>query len=308
MAKTAGRIVSLLPSATEMLYALGVQDRLYGVTHQCRYPAEAALKPQVIRSAIDSQRLTSGEIDAVTCKMLNDGQDIFVLDEKRMADAMPDLIITQKSCKVCAPYTNIVDRAVEMLDKRPDVWSMDPHNMEEIVESVRELGRMVEREHQAEEIIQKMNRRIRHIAKTYSRTPRVLAIEWMDPLFSAGHWIPEMVQIAGGTNMKTQAGEDSAVFDIDDAVQLDPEIIILLPCGFDTQRTVSEYVQILKHDRVWRSLCAVKEKKVFAVDADAFFSKPGIRTVEGIEILAKIIHPEEFEDLRVPEGSFVRIR
>ena len=157
-----------------MLYALGVQDRLYGVTHQCRYPAEAALKPQVIRSAIDSQRLTSKEIDAVTCKMLNDGQDIFVLDEKRMADAMPDLIITQKSCKVCAPYVNIVDRAVEILDKRPDVWSMDPHNMEEIMEFVRELGRTVERERRAEEIIQKMNKRIRHITRYTAGRPECL--------------------------------------------------------------------------------------------------------------------------------------
>lgn len=302
------RIVSLLPSATELVYALGVQDKLYGVTHQCRYPNDALLKPKVVNSVIDAEKLTSKEIDIATCKLLEEGKEIFVLHEKNMIDARPELIISQNTCNVCAPYQDIVDKAVRLLDKEPIVLSMDPHNITEILNSVIELGDILDRNIQAVGIVRSLEEQIRQVKRSHKEKPRVLAIEWIEPFFTAGHWVPEMIQIAGGISVKSNTGTRSSRLDINEIVQQDPEIIILMPCGFDTQRTVSEYNKILRHNALWNTLNAVKNDNVFAVDANSFFSKPSIRTIQGIEILAKIIHPKEFRGLQVPKNSFVRIK
>ena len=302
------RIVSFLPSATELLYELGIQSKLFGVTHECRYPHDATLKPRVINTVIDSERLSSKEIDAVTCKLLKEGKDIFFLDENNLKKANPDLIISQETCKVCAAFTNQVDKAVKILkkEKKPILYSMDPHSVNEIMDSITEIGEILECSEKAKEIVNVLEKRVAKIRKTKSKkNPKVLAIEWIEPFFTAGHWVPEMVEIAGGINMISKAGEDSRRLDMDEIITADPEIIILMPCGFDTQRTVSEYNAILKNDKIWNSLSAVKNDKVFSVDANSFFSKPSIRTVEGIEILAKIINPEEFTHLVVSKGSFL---
>lgn len=302
------RIVSFLPSATELLYEFGVQDYLYGVTHECKYPHDAMSKPQVINSVINSDELTSKEIDTMTCQLLNDGKDIFVLHEDNLKHANPDLIISQETCEVCAAYTNQVNKAVRILQKKPTLFSMDPHNMDEIINSVIELGEILEKEEKAKEITYSLKKRIENIKKIIiKKSPKVLAIEWIEPFFTAGHWVPEMIQIAGGINMISKTGEHSRRLDIDEIVKSNPEIIIMMPCGFDTQRTVSEYMKILKNNKLWNSLNAVKNNQVFAVDANSFFSKPSIRTIEGIEILAKIIQPKEFTDLRVSNNSFTQI-
>ena len=302
------RIVSFLPSATELLYELGIQSKLFGVTHECRYPHDATLKPRVINTVIDSERLSSKEIDTVTCKLLKEGKDIFFLDENNLKKANPDLIISQETCKVCAAFTNQVDKAVKILkkEKKPILYSMDPHSVNEIMDSITEIGEILECSEKAKEIVNVLEKRVAKIRKTKSKkNPKVLAIEWIEPFFTAGHWVPEMVEIAGGINMISKAGEDSRRLDMDEIITANPEIIILMPCGFDTQRTVSEYNAILKNDKIWNSLSAVKNDKVFSVDANSFFSKPSIRTVEGIEILAKIINPEEFTHLVVSKGSFL---
>lgn len=302
------RIVSFLPSATELLYEFGVEDDLYGVTHECKYPHDAMLKPQVINSVINSDELTSKEIDTMTCQLLNDGKDIFVLHEENLKHANPDLIISQETCEVCAAYTNQVNKAVRILQKKPTLYSMDPHNMDEIINSVIELGRILGKEEKAEKIRNSLEKRIENIKKTIiKKSPKVLAIEWIEPFFTAGHWVPEMIQIAGGINMISKTGEHSRRLDMDEIVKSNPEVIIMMPCGFDTQRTVLEYKKILKNDELWNSLNAVKNNQVFAVDANSFFSKPSIRTIEGIEILAKIIQPKEFADLRVSDNSFTQI-
>ena len=305
------RIVSFLPSATELLYELGIQSKLFGVTHECRYPHDATLKPRVINTVIDSERLSSKEIDTVTCKLLKEGKDIFFLDENNLKKANPDLIISQETCKVCAAFTNQVNKAVKILkkEKKPILYSMDPHSVNEIMDSITEIGEILECSEKAKEIVNVLEKRVAKIRKTKSKkNPKVLAIEWIEPFFTAGHWIPEMVEIAGGINMISKAGEDSRRLDMDEIITANPEIIILMPCGFDTQRTVSEYNAILKNDKIWNSLSAVKNDKVFSVDANSFFSKPSIRTVEGIEILAKIINPEEFTHLVVSKGSFLHNR
>jgi len=302
------RIVSFLPSATELLYEFGVQDNLYGVTHECKYPPNANSKPQVVNSVINSDELTSKEIDTMTCQLLNDGKDIFVLNEKNLIEANPDLIISQDTCEVCAAYTNQVDKAIQILQRKPITYSMDPHNLQEIINSVTELGKILEKESRSKEIIGRLEKRIQNIKKLQNnKRPKVLAIEWIEPFFTAGHWVPEMVQIVGGINMISKIGEHSRRLDIQEIIDSDPDMIIMMPCGFDTGRTITEYNNILKENLKWNSLRAVKNNRIFAVDANSFFSKPSIRTIDGLEILAKIIQPENFEFLKVPEGSFSQI-
>jgi iron complex transport system substrate-binding protein len=302
------RIVSFLPSATELLYEFGVQDLLYGVTHECKYPQDAISKLKVISSIIKSDELSSKEIDTITCQLLKDGKDIFILDEKNLKDANPDLIISQETCEVCAAYTNQVNKAVKILEKKPILFSMDPHNLHEIINSVTELGKILEKEARAKEITDSLEKRILKIEKNRdNKKPKVLAIEWIEPFFTAGHWIPEMIEIAGGLNMVSKIGEHSRRVNFQEIHRASPDIIIMMPCGFNMKRTISEYNNILKENREWNSLKAVKDKQVFAVDANSFFSKPSIRTIDGLEILAKIIQPETFQNLKIIDNAYVQI-
>jgi len=302
------RIVSFLPSATELLYEFGVQDNLYGVTHECKYPQDATSKPKVVDSVINSDELTSKEIDTMTCQLLNDKKDIFILNEKNLIESNPDLIISQETCEVCAAYTNQVNKALQILQKKPMLYSMDPHNLNEIINSVIKLGKILGAEMQAKEITSSLEKRINNIKKIKNdNSPKVLAIEWIDPFFTAGHWVPEMIQIAGGNNMISKIGEHSRRLDIQEIIESDPDMIIMMPCGFNTKRTIAEYNNALKENKKWNSLKAVKNNQVFAVDANSFFSKPSIRTIEGVEILAKIIQPDKFENLEVTKGSFSHI-
>jgi len=305
---TVNRIVSFLPSATELLYEFGVEEKLFGVTHECKYPENAKLKPQVISSVINSDELTSNEINTITCTLLRDGKNIFELHKKNLLDANPDLIISQETCEVCAAYTTEVKTALEILPKKPELYSMDPHNLNEIIQSVTKLGKILQKEKKALEIVHSLRQRIENIQNSKNeKMPTVLAIEWIEPFFTAGHWIPEMIEFAGGINLISKTGEHSRRMDLVEIKNSDPDIIILMPCGFDTVRTLSEYDAILKNNSAWNSLNAVKNNQVFAVDANSFFSKPSIRTVEGLEILAKIIQPDKFKDLTVSVGSFSNI-
>ena len=303
------RIVSFLPSATELIYEFGIQDKLYGVTHECKYPEDAISKPQVINTVIDSEKLSSNEINTQTCQLLNEGKDIFVLNEKNLVDADPDLIISQETCEVCAAYTNQISKALQILNKKPIIHSMDPHNISEIIDSVIQLGDILGENSRAKQISSSLKDRIQKIKnKIDGNRPKILAIEWIEPFFTSGHWVPEMIQIAGGENLVSKTGEHSRRMSFEEISNSDADIIILMPCGFDVSRTISEYTKILENNEKWNSLKAVKNKSIYAVDANSFFSKPSIRTIEGIEILAKIIHPKEFEEITVPKNSFSKIK
>jgi len=302
------RIVSFLPSATELLYEFGVEEKLFGVTHECKYPDDAKLKPKVISSVINSDELTSNEINTITCTLLRDGKNIFELNKKNLLDADPDLIISQETCEVCAAYTTEVKNALDLLPKKPELYSMDPHNLNEIIESVTRLGKILQKEKKASDIVNSLQKRIHNIQNFKNKImPKVLAIEWIEPFFTAGHWIPEMIEHAGGINLISKTGEHSRRMDMGEVENADPDIIILMPCGFDAARTASEYDAILKNNVAWNSLNAVKNNNIFAVDANSFFSKPSIRTIEGLEILAKIIQPDKFDDLVVSSDSFFNI-
>ncbi|MCV0412238.1 MAG: cobalamin-binding protein [Nitrosarchaeum sp.] len=303
------RIVSFLPSATELLYELEADDILFGVTHECKYPENAKTKLQVISSIINSEELSSNEIDTKTCQLLSEGKEIFVLNEKNMIEANPDLIITQETCEACAAHNNQVNKAIQILQNKPMIHSMDPHNLDEIVKSVNEIGRVIKKENIAMKITESLTSRIEHIKKNIPTIKqKVLALEWIDPFFTSGHWIPGMINNAGGENMISKDGERSRKIGIDEITKSDPDIIIMMPCGFDTYRTISEYNKTLKNNKSWNSLKAIRNGKVFAVDANSYFSKPSIRTIIGLEILAKIIQPNTFLNLNVPENSFLQIK
>ena len=303
------RIVSFLPSATELLYELEADDILFGVTHECKYPENTKTKLQVISSVINSEEMSSIEIDTKTCQLLSEGREIFVLNEKNLIKANPDLIITQETCEACAAHNNQVNKAIQILKNKPMIHSMDPHNLDEIVKSVNEIGRIVKKENIARKITESLTGRIKNIKKHVPTTKqKVLALEWIEPFFTSGHWIPEMINDAGGKNLISKEGERSRKIGIDEIIKSDPDVIIMMPCGFDTYRTILEYNKILKNNKLWNSLKAVKNGKIFAVDANSYFSKPSIRTITGLEILAKIIQPGIFLNLNVPENSFLQIK
>lgn len=301
-------IVSFLPSATELIYELGSQDLLQGVTHECKYPKEAKTKPQVINPVINSEKLSSKQINKAMCQLLREGKEIFVLNEKNLKKANPDIIISQETCEVCAPYTNQVNNSLEILSKKPIVYSMNPHSLEEILSSVEELGKILEQEKRGKEIRYGLEKRIFNIKKLSSRNySRVLAIEWIEPFFTAGQWIPEMIEITGAKNLISKKGEHSRIMSMKEILNSDPEIIILMPCGFNLKRILEEYNKTLHNNQEWNQLRAVKNKKIFAVNANSFFSKPSIKTITGLEILSKIIEPKIFENIQVPKNSFLNI-
>ncbi len=302
------RIVSFLPSATELLYELDCQDNLFGVTHECLYPEDARSKPRVINTVIDVNTMSSVEIDKKTCELMRDGKDIFILDKENLKKASPDLIISQNTCEVCAAHTNQIEQAISILEKKPQIHSIDPHNLEQILDSVTILSKIVGKEQHGKRLCESLKRRIEFVKNhTIEERPKVLAIEWIKPFFTSGHWVPEMIKLAGGINLVSKIGEHSRRMEMDEVVKSNPDIIVLMPCGFDTKRTILEYNNFLKDDKDWEKLQAVQNENVFAVDANSYFSKPSIRTITGLEILAKIIHPKTFDKLSVPEDSFKKI-
>ena len=302
------RIISFLPSATELIYELGAQERLFGVTHECDYPSDASNKPRVIESIFEPEKMSSQEIDDKICELSERGEEIYKLITENVSNAKPDLIISQEICEVCSAYTNQVKNAIDILEEKPEIYSMSPHNIQEILRCVSDIAEKIEEEERGEEIVNSLNTRINKIKKVpISNRPKVLGIEWIKPFFTAGHWVPEMIEYSGGINMITKNGEHSRKMDITEIENADPDVLILMPCGFNVQRTISEYEKYLKDNSRWNKLRAVREKRVFVVDANSFFSKPSIRVVTGIEILAKILHPEIFTDFEVQTNSFSKI-
>ena len=304
----AKRIISFLPSATELIYELGAQDRLFGVTHECNYPNDASNKPRVIESVFEPEKMSSQEIDDKICELSERGEEIYKLVTKNVSNAKPDLIISQEICEVCSAYTNQVKNAMSILEEKPEIYSMSPHDIQGILKCVKDIAEKIDEVGRGGEIVNSLNTRINKIKKVpISDRPKVLGIEWIKPFFTAGHWVPEMIEFSGGINMITKNGEHSRKMDITEIENADPDVLILMPCGFDVQKTVSEYEKYLRNDSRWNKLRAVKERNVFAVDANSFFSKPSIRVVTGIEILAKILHTEIFTDFEVPNNSFSKI-
>ncbi|NWJ99227.1 cobalamin-binding protein [Marine Group I thaumarchaeote] len=302
------RIVTFLPSATELIYSLGAEDRLFGVTHECNYPSGAKTKPRVISSVFDPASMSSKQIDDKICQLMTDGKEIYNLNKENLLNAKPDLIISQNICEVCSAHTEHVKIAVEMLEKKPEVYTMDPHDVSEILTSIKDISKIIGKEKEGNGLIDSLSKRLEFVkSKTFEERPKVVAIEWVDPFFTSGHWIPEMIETAGGENLISTEKMSSRKMKLEEIKEANPDIIVMMPCGFDVKRTISEYNNVLAENPEWNELKAVKENNVYAVDANSYFSKPSLRTITGIEVLASIFHPDVFGDLQLPEDSFMKI-
>jgi iron complex transport system substrate-binding protein len=297
------RVCSLLPGATEIAFALGLGDDVVGVTHECDYPAEARQKPVVVHGLIDSNRMTSLEIDRWVGERLGSNQGLYLLDEERLREAAPDVILTQGLCDVCAIDYNEVVAASETLAKKPKIVSLTPNCLTDVLDDVARVGEATGQRQIAERVVEELEQRIssvREQAATSSARPRVACLEWFDPIYLAGHWVPEMIEIAGAEDVLGRRGEPSEKVEWQSIRESAPEIIVLMPCGFDMPRTLRE-AGVLERLEGWHDLPAVKAGKVFAVNGHAFFSRPGPRLVDGLEILAHIIHPKIFPTQPPPD-------
>ena len=302
------RIVTFLPSATELIYSLGADDKLFGVTHECNYPSGAKTKPRVISSVFDPASMSSKQIDDKICQLMTDGKEIYNLNKENLLNAKPDLIISQNICEVCSAHTEHVKKAMEILEKKPEVYTMDPHDVNEILVSIKDISKMIGKEKEGNNLVDSLSKRLEFVkGKTFEERPKVVAIEWVDPFFTSGHWIPEMIETAGGENLISTEKIPSRKMKLGEIKEANPDIIVMMPCGFDVKRTISEYNSVLAKNTDWNELEAVKENSVYAVDANSYFSKPSLRTITGIEVLASIIHPDVFDDLQLPEDSFSKI-
>ena len=302
------RIVTFLPSATELIYSLGAEDRLFGVTHECNYPSGAKTKLRVISSVFDPASMSSKQIDDKICQLMSEGKEIYSLNKENLLSAKPDLIISQNICEVCSAHTEHVNMAVEMLEKKPEVYTMDPHDVSEILTSIKDISKIIGKEKEGNGLIDSLSKRLEFVkGKTFEKKQKVVAIEWVDPFFTSGHWIPEMIEVAGGENLISSEKMPSRKMKLEEIKEANPDIIVVMPCGFDVKRTVNEYKKALAGNPEWNELKAVKENNVYAVDANSYFSKPSLRTITGIEILASIFHPDVFGDLQLPEDSFMKI-
>jgi iron complex transport system substrate-binding protein len=309
------RVVSFLPSATEILYELGAGSQIIGVTHECNYPKEAKLKPKIINSSFDTSTMSSKEIDDKIVELFGNGQNIYIINDDVLKESRPNVIIAQGVCEVCSPFTKEINRAISILGYNPEVLILDPNNISDILDNISEIAQKVEKIKVGQELVRMLEVRINKIKtiteiKNAKNIPRILCLEWLDPFFTAGHWVPEMVEIAGGINGLSKPKEQSRRTSIEEIKKFDPDKIILMPCGFNIDRTIKEYTNsstLLNKNNEWNNLRAIKNNELYVVDAGSYFSKPGPRTITGIEILAKIISPNEFEHFQTPKNSYSRL-
>jgi len=301
------RIVSFLPSATEIIYLLGSQDILLGVTHQCNYPNEAKNKPQVIKSVFNSESMTSLQIEEKIQELSRLQNDVFLINYELLKKIQPDLIISQGLCDVCSPHNKEIDKAIQFLNNKPDTLVLDPHTVDDIIQNVMDIAHSVGKEHKGLEIKDSLIKRIEKISTSKNKKPKVICLEWIDPLYICGHWVPQMVETAGGINGISKIGQRSHKIEFSQISQFDPDILIIMPCGFDIDKILEEYGSLQKNHE-WNSLKAVQDGMVFAVDALSYFSRPSPRIITGIEILSKIINPDSFVDLNVPLNSYSRLK
>jgi len=302
------KIVSFLPSATEMIYALGLEAQLAGVTHECDYPAAVSDLPIVVKNAIDMSGFTQEEIDQTVKKVIHEGKSLYVVDEQLLKDIAPDLIFTQDLCQVCAPSGNEISLLLQHLSKTPRIEWLAPTCLNDIFDNLLQVGRSTEKENVAIDVVKLLKNRVAEVKKKVSKIktrPRVFFMEWLSPAYCAGHWMGEMLELAGGVDPLAKKGENSVRVSWEEIQNASPEILILSPCGFDLEKTVTQAHLITQYPE-WEKLPAVKNGHVYAVDANSYFARPGPRVVEGIELLAHFFHPEVF-DWQGPEEVYCRL-
>jgi iron complex transport system substrate-binding protein len=284
------RIISLVPNGTEILFAVGAGPFVVGVSHECDHPQEARELPALTGSALQPG-MSAAEIDAAVSAQLANGLSLYTLDETKIAELAPDVIVTQDLCPVCAVSTEQVEGAVRPLARCPDLVSLDPRSLQDVLADIRRVGEVTGRQSQAEEVIRDLEMRLGAVraAVDGKPRPRVLALEWVDPPFAGGHWVPEMIGIAGGEDVMARPGDSSARLTWEQIAAADPDVIVVMPCGYDEAGAWAQIATIADRPE-WTSLRAVRESRVHAVDANGCFSRPGPRLVDGVERMAAIFH------------------
>jgi iron complex transport system substrate-binding protein len=285
------RIVSLVPHATELLYALGLESEIIAVTHECDYPRAALALPKVTRDALPAG-LSAGEIDVAVRERTERGESIYELDSTLLSDLRPDLIVTQALCPVCAVSYDDVAALAEEMPSQPYVIALDPKTLGEALGDVRTLAQATERRDRGVEIVNDAAQRIDRVRLAVRAQPRVrvAAIEWLDPVYVAGHWTPQLIDLAGGEDVLGFPAEPSERMSWEAVAAAEPEVVVVMPCGYGAHRAHEEALVYAE------ALASVGASRVVAVDASSYFSRPGPRLVDGLELLAHILHPD-----RVPE-------
>ena len=287
------RVCSFLPSATKILYELGVEDQLYGVTSYCDSD-----KAQVVRSALDDVSLSSAEIDKVVSHSKRNKESLYTIDIDALRQLSPDVIFTQDVCEICQVDSHQVIKAIGQLDYTPTLVSLTPYSVEDIFETIKKVGKVMQIEDKAQEVLQRNKQRIEAIQtkiSTVRRTRRsVFLMEWIDPIFNCGHWIPDQIHIAGGNDALSHPHRDSVAIEFNRLVEYDPETIIIAPCGYTQRHTIAQlqHPQWIKTS-AWRQLRAMQNRQVYVIDGD-LFTCPSLELVDGIEILAHILHSDLF--------------
>lgn len=287
------RIVSFLPAATEMAYALGLDTRLVGVSHECDFPEAARDKPAVVRPALELASLTPTDIDVAVSSHLHQSESLYAVDEALLRSLDPDLILTQDLCQVCAPSGNDITRLLGSLARKPEVLYFTPRTIADVWSDLRTLGDATGTRVLADDIVSGAERRIERTVRAVAGAdrPRVFFAEWVDPIYCAGHWVPEMIALAGGADPLARPAGDSVRVAWDDVIASSPDVVVVAPCGFTTHAAIDQLRLLTSRDG-WESLPAVRSKRVFVVDANSYFARPGPRLVDGVELLGHLLHPD----------------
>jgi iron complex transport system substrate-binding protein len=302
------KIVSFLPSATEIACALGLADSIVGITHECDYPPEIKSKPVVVRNVLPIEQMSQGEIDRAVAERMREGQSLYQIDEALLRTLAPDIILTQDLCQVCAPSGNEVAQVLKSLSHTPEILWLTPQSVKEIFDNVRELGAATGRANEAAALIENCETRLQQLSARMEKVaerPRVFCMEWLEPVYASGHWVPELVKYAGGIDeLGCERGESVRVT-WEQVTAWAPEVLVIMPCGFNLQQTMKQIWSVFglgrtEAARAFFALPAVRNGRVYAVDANSYFARPGPRVVEGAELLARLIHPQLFAGEPLP--------
>jgi iron complex transport system substrate-binding protein len=290
------RIVTLLPSATEIVCALGFEDQLVGRSHECDFPASVTRLPALTEAKFNPEG-TSAEIDRRVKKIVADALSVYRVDAARLRELRPDVIVTQSQCEVCAVSERDVEAAVaEWLGARPRIVSLAPYSLEDVFTDMQRVADALDAPDRGIQLVTKLRARLSAIAEKASNAasrPGVATIEWIDPLMAAGNWMPTLVEMAGATNLFGKPGEHSPWMKFDDLAAKDPDLILISPCGFNMARAAQD-LPALTNRPEWPQLKAVRNRRVYIADGNQYFNRPGPRIAESLEILAEIVHPELF--------------
>jgi iron complex transport system substrate-binding protein len=300
------RICSFLPSATETLFALGLGDSVVGVTYECDFPPEVKSKPVVVRTKLPHTS-SPADIDRLVREFLARGESLYRVEAELLAQLQPNLIVTQDLCHVCAASPDDLGSALNALTPAPRVISLSPRTIGDIWKDMLVVGEATDRLQQAEQLVKELQQRAAAVRSTVAGAsrPRVVCLEWLDPPYVAGHWVPEMVECAGGIDALGKPGQPSFRVEWEQVTRSEADIVVLMPCGYDLTQALDEFARLPLPER-WSDLPAVLRQRVFAVDATSYCSRPGPRTVTGIEILAEIFHPQRV-DVHPPIDAAQRI-